>query len=447
MARKTEKQKTEKPISEKQAKGTLYQIKPGGRFYFRYQINGGRKNIGLKTSDYDEAKKKLANILPTITTSSIEVVAAHVKQAKGLEGYHRKTLALPDAWQVYSTHPDRAMPATVSEQLSYKTTFSEFVALVASPLIEMHEVSYKHALAFSDYLKGKSLAVDTHNRKMKRLRKIFRVLHDYCGDTPNPFVSPTLFRKNREEQNLKVRRLSFTREQEQLLLKVLDDPKKKVMHKKEIRVIFFLGLYTGQRLKDCVQLRWNRINLQQRTIEVKQFKTGKEVSIPIAPQLYDVLVEAASWRQDQTDFLCPNVAARYNQEDAQGKNVGNNLVNIDVLRVIKWIGVQPSVAVEGRKKAVTVYGFHSLRHSFASHCAEAGVPKAVVLSILGTDSEIVDKYYTHISTEAQHKAMTAIAGEIGVLSPQDKIDRTVAYLNTLEATDKLDEIRRLLTEN
>ena len=34
MARKTEKQKTEKPISEKQAKGTLYQIKPGGRFYF-----------------------------------------------------------------------------------------------------------------------------------------------------------------------------------------------------------------------------------------------------------------------------------------------------------------------------------------------------------------------------------------------------------------------------
>ena len=424
MARKTEKKKTEKPICEKQAKGTLYQIKPGGRFYFRYQINGSRKNSGLKTADYDEAKKKLANILPTITTSSIEVVAAHVKQAKGMEGYHQKTLALSEAWSVYSTHPERAMPATVSEQLSYKTT-----------------------LAFSDFLKGRSLAVDTHNRKIKRLRKVFKVLHEYCGDTPNPFVSPTLFRKNREEQNLKVRRLSFTREQEQALLKVLDDPKKRVMHKKEIRVIFYLGLYTGQRLKDCVQLRWNRINLQRRTIEVKQFKTDKEVSIPIAPQLHDVLAEAASWKQDETDFLCPNVASRYNQEDDQGKNVGNNLVNIDVLRVIKWIGVQPSVKVEGRNKAVTVYGFHSLRHSFASHCAEAGVPKAVVLSILGTDSDIVDKYYTHIGTEAQHKAMTAIAGDIGVLSPQNKIDRTIAYLDTLEATDELKEIRRLLTEN
>ena len=42
------------------------------------------------------------------------------------------------------------------------------------------------------------------------------------------------------------------------------------------------------------------------------------------------------------------------------------------------------------------YGFHSLRHLFASYCAEAGVPQATVLSILGADSEIVSKFYTHV---------------------------------------------------
>ena len=114
---------------------------------------------------------------------------------------------------------------------------------------------------------------------------------------------------------------------------------------------------------------------------MKQFKTGKEVTIPIAPKLLDVLVEAQAWKRD--NYVCPRFAARYNQLDAKGKNTGNNLANIDALRVIKWIGLEPSVQVPGRKKKVTVYGFHSLRHTFASHCAEAGVPKAVVLSILG----------------------------------------------------------------
>lgn len=109
---------------------------------------------------------------------------------------------------------------------------------------------------------------------------------------------------------------------------------------------------------------------------MKQFKTGKEVTIPIAPKLLEVLQGALAWKAGETDYVCSNIAARYNKTDARGKNVGNNLVNIDMLRVIRWIGLEPSVAVPGRDKKVTVYGFHSLRHSFASYCAEAGVPQA-----------------------------------------------------------------------
>jgi integrase len=129
------------------------------------------------------------------------------------------------------------------------------------------------------------------------------------------------------------------------------------------------------------------VDLNRKRIWVKQFKTGKEVSFPVAPKLFEVLKEAQEWEVDH--YVCPNVAKRYNNLDQNGKNVGNNLVNIDVLRVIKWIGLEPSIAVPGRKKKVTVYGFHSLRHSFASHCSEAGVPKAVLLSISGTNSEII----------------------------------------------------------
>ena len=189
-------------IKEKFARGTLYQMRAGGNFYFRYQVQKQRKCVALQTNDYDAAKRKISeDYLPMINASRSEVIAAHVKQAKSMEGYFENGLALADAWEKYSEHPDRAMPATVSEQLSYKSTFEEFAnrLLAKNNLLQMHEVTHADALEYSEFLKNNELAVDTHNRKIKRLRKIFKVMHIYCGDTKNPFLSSTLLRKNREE--------------------------------------------------------------------------------------------------------------------------------------------------------------------------------------------------------------------------------------------------------
>ncbi len=98
--------------------------------------------------------------------------------------------------------------------------------------------------------------------------------------------------------------------------------------------------------------------------------------------------------------------------------------------MIKWIGLEPSVATPGRKRKATVYGFHSLRHSFASFCAEAGVPKAVVVSILGADSSIIDRFYTHVGEDAQRAAIDAISGGIST-SPELRIKQVLEYVNSL----------------
>ena len=205
-----------------------------------------------------------------------------------------------------------------------------------------------------------------------------------------------------------------------------------------VEELHYLGMFTGQRMKDCVLLHWNKIDFKTKRVWVKQFKTGKEVIIPISPELLEVLKEALAWKRDGNDYVCPNVAARYNQTNSIGKNVGNNLVNIDMLRVIRWIGLEPSVKVPGRDKKVTVYGFHSLRHSFASYCAEAGVPQATVISILGADSEIVNKYYTHVGNEAQQKAIAAITGEISGESAQQRINKALELIRT--STESSDEV-------
>ena len=429
---------------EKLPLGTIYRAKSEGNWYLRYQIQGKRKNVNLNTSDYDEALKEYHRLLPTLQATTVEVVAAHVKNARQLAG-RMKHLTLGGAWDKYSVSPDRAMPATIHEQMSYQATFQDFVDFIGDPLRELHTITYQEALGFSEHMKTLGIAVDTHNRRILRIRKIFDVLKEYCNDAENPFASKSLMRKPREEQNIGVRRMPFTREQEKALLEALDNPKYKVMNKEEIRVIYYLGIFTGQRLKDCVLLRWPKVNLAQKKIECKQFKTGKEVTIPIAPQLQAVLNGALAWKTEDYGYVCPKVAERYNKVNEKGKNTGNGLVNIDVLRVLRWIGLQTSVKIEGRAKAITVYGFHSLRHSFASHCLEAGIPKAVVQSILGDNCDILDAYYTHIGEEAQQKAIAAIAGEVGVITPQERINRTLQYLDTLPDTPEYKKIRELLS--
>lgn len=426
--------------------GTVYQKEEGGVYYFRYQIDGARKAVSLKTRNQKEALKEVNKLIPLLKASTPEVLAAHVKQVRGFVT-HERNLPLSEAWAVYERSPERATPDTVSEALAYRSTFEEFVNWIDDPGKTLRDITSQLADKYAQHMRTLNIAVSTHNRKIKRIRRVFRVLREYWSGE-NPFQSPTLLRKEREEREHDVHRLSFTREQEQQLQAVLDDDKHKVMNKPEVRVVYYLGMFTGQRMKDCVLLRWSKIDFKLKRVWVKQFKTGKEVTIPIAPKLMEVLQGALAWKTGETDYVCPNIAARYNKTDARGKNVGNNLVNIDMLRVIRWIGLEPSVAVPGRDKKVTVYGFHSLRHSFASYCAEAGVPQATVLSILGADSEIVNKYYTHVGDEAQRQAIAAISGDIGCKSAQQRINEALELIRTsTEPSDTvLQKVKVVLTE-
>lgn len=416
----------------KKLQGKLRQKNSKGNYYYRLTIASGiRKEFALKTADETEAIQRAEELDSIYAAPNMDVAVAQINAIKGFSK-QAQMLPLSEGWAKYEIHPERATPHTVSEQLAYKTTYDEFVEYVSTSgkhtvITSIAELNSDIAEGYAAYMRTISQAVDTHNRKIKRLRKIFDCLKDYYSSN-NPFKSKTLLRSPREEQDTVARRQAFTKEQEQQLRDVLADDQYKVMNKPEIRVIYYLGMFTGQRLKDCVLLQWQNIDMEHQRIYVKQFKTGKEVTIPMAKELFQVLTEAMEWCENQ--YVCPKSAARYNKLNREGKNVGNNLVNIDVLRVIRWIGLEPSISVPGRNKKMTVYGFHSLRHSFASFCAEAGVPKAVLLSILGTDSDIADKYYTHVGEDAQQLAINAISLNSSRSTLAERVQRVIALIDS-----------------
>ena len=426
--------KTRRSARKNQLHGTLRQRKKNGQYYYRLVISTGiRKEFALKTSDHKDAVQKASELDSIWLSPTSEVAFAQMNAIRGFSKINQR-LTFENAWEKYQTHPERAMPHTFNERRSYQTTYEEFARLASKksrtrrkPVTCINEVSPELCAEYSDYLKTTRISVDLHNRKIKRLRRIFNCLRDYYeGD--NPFCSKTLMRNTREETGMIVHRQPFTKEQEDQILEVLSDsdPNHNVMNKAEIRIIYTIGIYTGQRLKDCVLLQWHNIDMKNRRIWVKQYKTGKEVTIPIADKLYEALLEAEKWRYDQ--YVTPKTAVEYHRKRAKdGSLTDNCCVDKAVLKPIQWIGLEPSVTVPGRKKKMNVYGFHSLRHSFASFCAEAGIPKAVLLSILGTNSEIADKYYTHVSEESQKRAIEAISSR-GASSSQDKIDRVLKLL-------------------
>ncbi|MDX9979171.1 MAG: hypothetical protein RBU25_03890, partial [Lentisphaeria bacterium] len=191
--------------------GTIYQTKEGGSFYFRYQIEGKRKSVNLKTSNRKEAIDKAKAMLPVLQAPTVEVVAAHVAHAKKW-GRKANRLELTKAWDAYDNHPDHARPATVHIYLRYKAYFEELAAwAIDKGYTFLDEITDEVVSRYVDKLKTTGISVDTHNKRIARISHVVRTLGEYTQETTSDWTNRNFRRKMREEIGLGARRLPFTR--------------------------------------------------------------------------------------------------------------------------------------------------------------------------------------------------------------------------------------------
>ena len=429
---------------EKRLKGSLFQRGKNGLWYYRLTVARRlSKQIPMKTSDYERALEQARYYDSLLEVRRAEDAAARFCEYKGLLK-RKSSLSLTVLWDMYEKSPNRDHAGKHTHD-GYRATMTEFVMFAQKNCNSLDDITFEVAQQFSEYLKTTGLSVYTHNRKIKRLKKIFGCFRDYyLGE--NPFQSPVLLRKDREERDHAEPRRAFTRNQIQRIKEVLDDPSFKMKNKAEIKVIYYLGMCTGLRLKDCVLLKWAEVDMTRKHLSLLQHKTNRLVQIPIADVLYDILLEAKNWRRDS--YVCPNCAERYQREDKHGKNIGSNLLDHDVLKVIRQIGLEPSMEVKGRKKRTNVYGFHSLRHTFCSLAAESpDVTREAIRSIIGDSEKIIDKYYTHSSTASQKKAIEAVISITdGVQTSLDmRMEQIMAVIESAPDSPITQRIKSILT--
>jgi integrase len=168
------------------------------------------------------------------------------------------------------------------------------------------------------------------------------------------------------------------------------------------------GYYTGARLSDLARLKWSNIDLQEKTITFWQKKTEAKsakakVKIPIHPELEEYLISGPL--NDNPDAP---VFPQLHQKPGSGKSG----LSMAFKRIMQRAGIDGGIIRERRGEAgrsVSALSFHSLRHSFNSALANAGVSQELRQKLTGHASGAMNTLYTHHELETIRDAVASIS--------------------------------------
>lgn len=169
----------------------------------------------------------------------------------------------------------------------------------------------------------------------------------------------------------------------------------------EWKTAIMLGYFTAARLRDCVTMELDNLDFQNRTIKYKQGKTGAEVVVPMHSELETYLLKLISTDKPMT-ILCPSLA----EKDSGGAHGLSALF----AGIMKAAGIDRGAGEGKGNRTFNKLSFHSLRHSFNSALANAGVSQERRMKLTGHTSAEVNTGYTHHEVETLREEMNKLPG-------------------------------------
>jgi integrase len=169
----------------------------------------------------------------------------------------------------------------------------------------------------------------------------------------------------------------------------------------EWKTIILLGYFTGARLGDCCNMRWDGVDLAAGTLAYTQQKTGKEVLLPLHTELAAHLDSiAVSDRNEQ--YLSPHMAGL--------KPGGRHGLSEGFKRIVRNAGLDLQTVQGYGTRNISRRTFHALRHSFTSALANANVAPELRMKLTGHTSEATHRGYSHLELAVLRKAMSKLPG-------------------------------------
>ena len=171
-------------------------------------------------------------------------------------------------------------------------------------------------------------------------------------------------------------RLPLTREHVQALLSE--------NWEQDIKGIMLLSLCAGMRLKDAANLKWADISggFISYTPEKTKRTSGVRVQVPLLPALSETLEELPR----TSEYVLPRLADKYARSA--------HLLSKSLVKTLQSITGKAVQDPTGRGKvARSAYGFHSLRHTFCTEAARAGVAPKLLAAMAGDNITTLEHFF------------------------------------------------------
>ena len=377
-------------------KGSLE--KRNGKWRIVCQVNGKRIRKNTGTSDKREAERirrewmsqfvakdeaALAEKLADIAMAKAgKVRAAEMQSEEALP-----SITIADAAAIYLADTSRKLnaPTTSSTDENTSLNFGRFFRWCVKhhpEIREMRQFTASMAAEYTADLYG-NLAPNTAAHHIATLKRVWKVLGERAKCHSDPWA------KIKKRSGVSHRRENFTEEQVKRIFAAIDP-------EDEMFALCSIGMYTGLRLGDAATLKWSAVDFEEKIIEVLPMKVKKynhKVRIPISDCLLPILAD----RPRTGEYVLPEMAKCYLRDPS--------ILTYKFSKLVRSVGLEPNIKVDGYKHRVAKYGFHSWRHSFVIFAATAGISISVIQEIVGHLSPDMTQHYYHLSDDAARDAI------------------------------------------
>lgn len=173
----------------------------------------------------------------------------------------------------------------------------------------------------------------------------------------------------------------------------------------EWKGMILLGACTGMRIGDAARLTWKEIDLQNKIIRYQPQKTVqhrglKPLEVIILPDLENYLLSLPIKNHKADTPLFPTL---FKKKVSGGTGLSQLFVEL-----MHQAGIDRETVgrkVKGKGRQFFALGFHSLRHTYVSLMANAGISRELRMKLAGHTSEAHDRY-THFERETLHKELS-----------------------------------------
>lgn len=359
--------------------------KRGNKWYAAWYHNG--KYI-VKATGISIKGKKEEKLAQQTATAMEAASKGNIQLSRALESVRTaaESLGMSDALPLIEDYFNDYMPASGdSNRNNYRRAVSLFLDFLGP--IKNQKLDRLTPSMCRDFcvkrLQEVSFGTAKHNYALLK-SAVNQAVRDGLLDR-NPFCAFSIFSLSPTNVPRAIKRLPFSVEEMHTIL---------TQFPRDWSEIVLTSLITGgQRLGDICCLKWKHIDLAQDIVTFNTHKTGKEIVVPIHPQLRAIIDSHAD---NGSEYIFPDAARKYIRWKGG--------MSVEFTTLLKSHGIlkpQDIVQTKGGKK-MSRKSFHSIRHTVVTLLRSSTLFTAdSARGIVGHNSEEIERQYFTMTLDSK----------------------------------------------